>query len=255
MLKKRRLPSGIGLGPPWPIRLLNTLGPLVKAVGAVAAHRYPTDDAFGRAQVEAQQLAGAAVAGAAAARRRLQRRRQALLVRRPGASGPVQEERHQCARVRGPHRAASRDPRGADRAPAVRAGAGADRNDPAAAVAVPALGRPLPSLLGGLLACPLQARQAQARSRRPLWRRPSASSGCSNGSAPSSTRSIPSTSTTRRSAITSSAPTSSSRRVSISATCRATGTGGIRRRTPTSTGCTSGSCRRCSGSTAASTGC
>jgi hypothetical protein len=33
LLKKRRLPSGIELGPPWPIRLFNTLGPLVKAMG------------------------------------------------------------------------------------------------------------------------------------------------------------------------------------------------------------------------------
>ena len=33
MLRKRRLPSGVGLGPPWPIRLLNTLGPLVRAAG------------------------------------------------------------------------------------------------------------------------------------------------------------------------------------------------------------------------------
>jgi hypothetical protein len=33
LLKKRRLPSGIGLGPPLPIRLLNRLGPLVKAAG------------------------------------------------------------------------------------------------------------------------------------------------------------------------------------------------------------------------------
>ena len=110
--------------------------------------------------MEAQQLAGAAAAGAAAARRRLQRRRQALLVRRPGASGPIQEERHECPGVRGPHRRAPRDPRGADRATAVRAGAGADRDDAAPAAPVPARRRALPALLGGLLARPLQARQA-----------------------------------------------------------------------------------------------
>lgn len=33
MLRKRRLQSGIGLGPPWPIRLFNLLGPLVKWAG------------------------------------------------------------------------------------------------------------------------------------------------------------------------------------------------------------------------------
>jgi Sulfotransferase family len=33
LLRKRRLPSGVSLGPPWPIRLLNTLGPLVGAAG------------------------------------------------------------------------------------------------------------------------------------------------------------------------------------------------------------------------------
>jgi len=33
LLRKRRLPSGVSLGPPWPIRLLNALGPLVRAAG------------------------------------------------------------------------------------------------------------------------------------------------------------------------------------------------------------------------------
>ena len=33
MLKRRRLPSGVRLGPPLPIRLLNTLGPVVRAIG------------------------------------------------------------------------------------------------------------------------------------------------------------------------------------------------------------------------------
>ena len=33
MLKRRRLASGIRLGPPLPIRLLNSLGPVVKALG------------------------------------------------------------------------------------------------------------------------------------------------------------------------------------------------------------------------------
>ncbi len=33
MLKSRRLTSGVRLGPPWPIRLLNALGPLVKSAG------------------------------------------------------------------------------------------------------------------------------------------------------------------------------------------------------------------------------
>src|SRR4029079_2784289 len=33
LLKRRRLPSGIRLGPPFAIRLLNTLGPLVRALG------------------------------------------------------------------------------------------------------------------------------------------------------------------------------------------------------------------------------
>lgn len=32
-LSKRRLPSGVRLGPPWPVRLLNLFGPLVKALG------------------------------------------------------------------------------------------------------------------------------------------------------------------------------------------------------------------------------
>ncbi len=60
---------------------------------------------------------------------------------------------------------------------------------------------------------------------------------------------------TRRSATTSSATTSSSRPASTSPTCRATGSGGTRPRIRTSTACTSASCRRCSGSIPSSTGC
>ncbi len=33
MLKRRRLRSGVRLGPPWPIRLVNLLGPLVRSLG------------------------------------------------------------------------------------------------------------------------------------------------------------------------------------------------------------------------------
>ena len=46
MLKRRRLPSGVRLGPPFPIRLFNTLGPLVRALGLwprVALQTIPRD--------------------------------------------------------------------------------------------------------------------------------------------------------------------------------------------------------------------
>jgi hypothetical protein len=40
MLRRRRLSSGVRLGPPLPLRLLNKLGPLVRSLGLWPAIDY-----------------------------------------------------------------------------------------------------------------------------------------------------------------------------------------------------------------------
>ncbi len=256
MLRRRRLSSGVRLGPPLPMRLLNKLGPLVRSLGL-----WPSVD------VERQMRA---------TERKYKRNNWTPELRRalpPRAEGFNSEDADLslfgALVIRGQflksmdnalaledliarHPA---DPRRADPPAAVRARPRPHRHDAAAAPAVVACGRPLPAVLGGLHALSARGRQSPGRQGRPLSRGQEPAARCSTGWGASSTRCTPSRSTIRRSATTSSATTSSCRRASTSPTCRATGAGGTTGRMPTPTACTSASCRRCSGSTRTSIGC
>ena len=224
-----------GSGPRCPFALLEYSGPLVRALGAVAPRRYGKDRS-GRSSAS-----GSATIGRPRSCGRCRR------ARRPSTTTPSSRCSARSSSAASSRRAPrtrlasrtiiARHPEILTREikrPLFVLGLAAHRHHAAAAAPVAARGRALPPLLGGLPAVPRNSTRLQGRQSTAASPRPSARSRRSNGSAPSSTRSIPSRPRTRRSATTSSAPTSSCRRASISATCRATGTGGTPLRTPTS---------------------
>ena len=109
MLRRRRLSSGVRLGPPLPMRLLNKLGPAGQVAGHVAEHRHRAPDAGDRAQVQAHQLDAGVPARAAAAGGRLQQQgRRPVAVRRSRHPRPVPQEHGQCPGARGSDRVAIR---------------------------------------------------------------------------------------------------------------------------------------------------
>ena len=171
MLRRRRLSSGVRLGPPLPMRLLNKLGPLVRSLGM-----WPSIDI--ERQMRATERKYKRNNWTPEFRRALPPRAEgfnskdadlslfgALVIR-----GQFLKSMDNALALEDLIASPSTDPRRADPPAAVRARPRPHRHDAAAAPPVGACGRPLPAVLGGLHALSAPGRQSPGRQGRPLSR-------------------------------------------------------------------------------------